>query len=66
MSDRVVWAGEPWIAYFDPAKLAAGIRKLGARRVVDLDGAVTNARYFAGRQDGLHVRSVGRLIVART
>lgn len=66
LSDRVARAGEPWTAYFDPARLAEGMRELGARQVVDLDGAAINARYFAGRRDGLHVGSVGRLIVART
>ena len=66
LSDRVTRAGEPWTAFFEPGPLAQGLRELGARRLLDLDGPAINERWFAGRQDGLHVGSLGRLIVAAT
>jgi len=66
MSDRVARAGEPWTAFFEPGPLADGLRILGARRVLDMDGPAINARWFAGRADGLHVGSLGRLVVAAT
>ncbi len=66
MAQRVARAGEPWTAFFDPDELARGMRDLGARRLLDLDGAAINARYFAGRRDALDVGSIGHLIVAGT
>ncbi len=66
MSDRVARAGEPWTAFFEPGALAQGMRELGARGLLDLDGAAINARWFAGRSDGLHVGSIGRLMIGRT
>jgi hypothetical protein len=33
--------------------------------VEDLGSDALNARYFAGRSDGLHVGSIGHVIVAR-
>jgi len=66
MSDRVARVGEPWTAFFDPGALAHGMRDLGARDLLDLDAEAINARWFAGRSDGLHVGSIGRLMVART
>ena len=66
LSDRVTRAGEPWTAFFEPGPLAQGLRELGARRLLDLDGPAINERWFDGRQDGLHVGSLGRLIVAAT
>ncbi|MGH2464109.1 MAG: class I SAM-dependent methyltransferase [Candidatus Limnocylindrales bacterium] len=66
MTSRVARAGEPWTAFFDPDALARGLRELGAQRLVELDGEAINARYFAGRRDGLHVGSIGRLMVAST
>ena len=66
LTSRVARAGEPWTAFFEPEALESGLRRLGARSVVDLDGAAINARYFAGRSDGLHVASSGHLMVAST
>jgi methyltransferase (TIGR00027 family) len=66
LSGRVARAGEPWTAFFDPEALAHGMRKLGAQDLLDLDRDAINRRWFAGRSDGLHVGSIGRLMVART
>ncbi|HLY13417.1 MAG TPA: class I SAM-dependent methyltransferase [Candidatus Limnocylindrales bacterium] len=66
MTARVARAGEPWTAYFEPGALDRGVRALGAWLVMDLDGAAINARWFAGRSDGLHVGGIGRLMVAST
>jgi O-methyltransferase involved in polyketide biosynthesis len=45
--------GEPWISFFDPADIAAELTRLGFSRLEDLGGEAMNARYFAGRADGL-------------
>ena len=65
-ADRVSRAGEPWMAYFDPDSLSTGLVDAGAGQVLDLDGAAINARYFAGRRDGLRVGSVAHLMLAAT
>jgi len=65
LAERVAAHGEPFRTFFDPAKLADGLRRLGFARVEDLDGAAINARYFAGRADGLRVGSgIGHLAKA--
>jgi len=50
---RVAAAGEPFRAYFDPEQLGIGLRSIGYSQIEDLRGADINARYFAGRADGL-------------
>jgi methyltransferase (TIGR00027 family) len=57
--------GEPWLSFFDPAQLAARVRDLGFAEVWDLAPAEANARYFAGRGDGLRVAGIGHLMKAR-
>ena len=66
VADRVARAGEPWITAFEPEALGRELTAMGARRVVDLDGTALNARYFAGRRDGLRVGSLARLMLAGT
>ncbi|HEY4992214.1 MAG TPA: class I SAM-dependent methyltransferase [Nakamurella sp.] len=66
MTERVARAGEPWTAFLEPGALDRGIRELGGRLVLDLDGAAINARWFAGRADGLLVGGIGRLMIAAT
>jgi methyltransferase (TIGR00027 family) len=62
---RVEAAGEPFRLFFDPAELARELRSLGFTEVDDLGVAEINARYFAGRGDGLRVGGgLGRLISA--
>jgi O-methyltransferase involved in polyketide biosynthesis len=45
--------GEPWLSCFEPAHLKARIKELGFTQVWDLGPEEANARYFAGRTDGL-------------
>jgi methyltransferase (TIGR00027 family) len=65
LSKRVAAAGEPFKLFFDPGKLADDLHRLGFTKTEILDGAETNARYFSGRSDGLHVTGgLGRLMSA--
>ena len=67
ISARVAMAGEPFQLFFTPAQLAEEMQRFGWRVVEDLDGKGLNARYLAGRHDGLALRgSAGRLCHART
>ena len=62
---RVRRAGEPFRSAFVPADLAAALRAMGFDDVEDLDPEGINARYFAGRRDGLRVGTLGHIVVAR-
>jgi methyltransferase (TIGR00027 family) len=64
LAARAGAAGEPWRTYLDPEALERDVRALGFSDVVDLSGEALNARYFAGRADGLRVGLVGRILVA--
>ena len=65
LAERVARAGEPFRLGFDPVELRELLRECGFARVEDLDGDAINARYFAGRRDGLTVRGgLGRLACA--
>jgi methyltransferase (TIGR00027 family) len=65
LAERVARAGEPFRLGFDPAELRELLMECGFTRVEDLDGDAVNARYFAGRTDGLTVRgALGRLACA--
>jgi methyltransferase (TIGR00027 family) len=55
LSQKVAQTGEPFRLFFDPGELAADLRAAGFGEVEDLDGAAADARYFAGRTDGLRV-----------
>ena len=65
MASRVAAAGEPWILFFDPTRLAQSLHELGFTHIEDLDGGAINARYFDQRSDGLRVGSVGHLLHAQ-
>lgn len=66
LARRVKTAGEPFQLYFDPAELAADLRRLGFTHIEDLDKNAINARYFANRKDKLRVGGgLGRLISGR-
>ncbi len=54
--------GETVGTRFDPAQLAAEMRAMGYRDVAFLAGGDVNARYFAGRADGLKVSNRSALI----
>jgi methyltransferase (TIGR00027 family) len=62
MAERVARAGEPFQLFFDPAALALDLARLGFGNIEDLNGDQINARYFAGRADGLAVSGGGHLL----
>lgn len=62
---RVARAGEPWQSAFAPDTLAGTLAALGFTRIDDCDGERLNARYFAGRADGLAVGGLARVMVAQ-
>jgi methyltransferase (TIGR00027 family) len=62
LSARVARAGEPFQLFFDPAELAADLARLGFGNIEDLGSDEINARYFAGRADGLAVSGGGHLL----
>jgi methyltransferase (TIGR00027 family) len=65
MAARVAAIGEPLRSAFVPAELAQTLRELGFSDVEDLDAAAMNARYFAGRTDGLAMRGYAHVLRAR-
>jgi O-methyltransferase involved in polyketide biosynthesis len=60
----VARAGEPWKSGFNPETLIAELRAMGFTRADDLGAETLNARYFAGRRDGLCVRRLARVMDA--
>ncbi|HEX5226116.1 MAG TPA: SAM-dependent methyltransferase, partial [Bryobacteraceae bacterium] len=64
MASRVARAGEPFQLFFDPAALSRELQQLGFGDIENLSGDAINARYFAGRADGLAVGGAGRLLSA--
>ena len=58
--------GEPWLTRIGPAELTARLAGLGFREVVHLTPEEADARYFAGRRDGLRAPRVAQLISATT
>ena len=65
LAERLAAIGEPWRSFFDPQELDQALRRSGFAEVKDWDGAALNARYFAGRADGLEVAATAHLIEAR-
>lgn len=62
---RVARAGEPFRLYFTPAELAQFLAERNLSRVEQLASPEINARYFAGRSDGLGVKGkAGRIVAA--
>jgi len=64
MAARVAAIGEPWKTFFKPDELARLIRSLGFTDLEDLGRDEINARYFAGRKDGLRVGEAAHLATA--
>jgi methyltransferase (TIGR00027 family) len=65
ISRRVEKAGEPFKLLFEPQELTDFISALGFHRIEQLSSTELNARYFAGRTDGLRVAGgVGRVVGA--
>jgi methyltransferase (TIGR00027 family) len=65
LAARVARAGEPFQLFFDPAALASDLARAGFENVEDLNCDQINARYFAGRSDGLAVSGGGHLLRAQ-
>jgi methyltransferase (TIGR00027 family) len=65
LAARVARAGEPFQLFFDPAALVRDLASLGFGHIEDLAGEEINARYFAGRSDGLAVSGGGHLLSAQ-
>jgi methyltransferase (TIGR00027 family) len=65
LSARVARAGEPFRTFFDPATLAREVKVLGFSDMQDWDAPALNARYFAGRSDGLRIAGRGHCLHAR-
>jgi methyltransferase (TIGR00027 family) len=57
--------GEPWISFFRPADMAAMLTDAGFSEVEDLAGSHINARWFAGRSDGLFTTPLAHYVRAR-
>jgi methyltransferase (TIGR00027 family) len=57
--------GEPIISLFEPTSLAARVKELGFAQVWNFGPEEANARYFAGRADGLRVATLNHLMKAR-
>ncbi len=64
LSARVARAGEPFRLFFTPSALRADLARLGFGNIEDLSSDEINARYFAGRSDGLAVSGGGHLLTA--
>jgi methyltransferase (TIGR00027 family) len=65
LSRRVAAAGEPFRTFFEPRALTERLRRIGFRRVEDLDADEINRRYFKDRADRLRVTSrLGHLMSA--
>ena len=57
--------GEPYLSLFEPTTLTARVKALGFTQVWDFGPEEANARYFAGRTDGLRVLPLSHLMKAR-
>jgi len=65
MADHAAALGEPWRTYFEPAALAAELRRHGFRHLEDVGPEEAFARYFRGRRDGLRPGRASHLVRAR-
>jgi methyltransferase (TIGR00027 family) len=64
LAARVRAAGEPWQTFFEPAELSGELLAIGFAVAQDIAPPDINARYFAGRADGLEVGGMGHLMWA--
>ena len=56
--------GEPWLTFFHPDELRAHLHELGFARVVHVTPTQADARYFAGRADGMRAETGTHLMSA--
>ncbi|HYM25992.1 MAG TPA: SAM-dependent methyltransferase, partial [Vicinamibacterales bacterium] len=61
---RVAAIGEPFVTFFQPSDLEAELRAAGFSSVEQWGPDGLNARYFAGRTDGLHAGGLAWLACA--
>jgi methyltransferase (TIGR00027 family) len=66
VAENAAKTGEPWLTRISPQDLVVRLTQLGFRKVVHLGPEEANARYVAGRRDGLHAPHVSQLICAAT
>jgi len=59
-------SGTPFISFFAPEEMLGLAREAGFGDVRHVSSAELNARYFAGRSDGLRVSTGEDLLVATT
>jgi methyltransferase (TIGR00027 family) len=59
-------SGTPFVSFFAPQQMLALAREAGFTEARHVSGAMLNARYFAGRADGLRMSSGEDLLVATT
>ena len=59
-------AGTPFLSYFAPDEIVALARSAGFREARVLGAAEINARWFAGRPDGLCVTRAEEFLLATT
>ena len=64
-ADRGVSRGEPYLTFFEPAKLAEQVRDAGFAEVWDLGPEEANARYLTNRADGLRMTADHHFMGAR-
>jgi methyltransferase (TIGR00027 family) len=65
LTRRVGAVGEPFQLFFEPQELGRQLTRMGFEHLEDLGREEINARYFAGRPDGLQVTNgIGRLVSA--
>jgi methyltransferase (TIGR00027 family) len=63
--ERRASVGEPVLSQFEPTTLAARVRECGFTQVWDVGPEELDARYFAGRTDGLRASPHSHLMKAR-
>ncbi len=61
---RAEAAGTPFVSSFSPAEMLAMAREAGFRDAAHVSGAELDARYFAGRADGLRIVRGEEFLVA--
>ena len=59
-------AGTPFLSYFAPDEIVALARSAGFREARVIDADEINARWFAGRSDGLCVTRAEEFLLATT
>lgn len=64
ISKQTAERGEPWKSHFDPDTLADLLHQLGFGKVDHFDAMKLTDRYLTGRNDGLRLGSITRLIQA--